>query len=695
MATIESKLRVSLLDDVSRKAKVIGGALHQLQRNAAMPFGGLAGKVAAFGGAYLGVNAAIEGGFKPAADMQAAMTEIGIKADLSQTQLGQLQARLQKLAPQVNQLVPALTEGVDTMLTMGLAANDASTAIPAVGKAATATGAAITDLSAASVSAIQNLKVAPGLVSQMLDGMAAAGNAGAFEMKDMAQYFPQLTASAQTLGMEGVPAINDLAAALQIARRGAGDASTAANNLSDFMGKIMTPQTIKNFKKFGVDVTKELQNAHKKGVSPIEHFIKLIDEKTKGGQGDLLTQIFGDKQTLDFIRPMIAGFKDYLRIRDQADRANGTVSEAFNRRMQDANQKIKAAQIGLSNLGMSIGANFLGPVGEGAQYIADILNTLDERATIFDRIGVGAQGFLNGLGIGGGELKGIAKEAEEFFFGVKDASRAADEYGRIFHRFQEWGQNIRSFYDQVKDNPVVKFMGQMSGYGFQLVLWSAGFSMLAGTIMKLGRAIAFLTGITTAISILKSLGKVGDLVTAGTGGKPGGSSTKLPSVLPWFKWMRGFGVQNVIGSIPQILGDTPGDTFEQQVQNQKQFREGLLRLFGMDDPLKKTNSLGSYSGSLAQLSAQRGTNYSPLQQAVDSSNSPVKLDRSSIVELMKPTGVQDVKITNPTRPNVVINAPISITGVADPNAAAAAAADQLGRAAKSAVEESFGGGGGF
>ncbi|MGO7976027.1 hypothetical protein ACC705_34200, partial [Rhizobium ruizarguesonis] len=69
------------------------------------------------------------------------MTEIGIKADLSQTQLGQLQARLQKLAPQVNQLVPAHTEGVDTMLTMGLAANDARTAIPAVGKAATATGA--------------------------------------------------------------------------------------------------------------------------------------------------------------------------------------------------------------------------------------------------------------------------------------------------------------------------------------------------------------------------------------------------------------------------------------------------------------------------------------------------------------------------------------------------------------------------
>ncbi|MFC5760515.1 phage tail tape measure protein [Rhizobium sp. GCM10022189] len=691
MATQESKLRVSLIDDVTRKSRGIAAALGDLQRRAASPLGGLAAKAIAFGGAYLGVNSAIEDGFKPAAEMQAAMTEIGIKADLSASQLAQMQDRLKKLAPEVNQFVPALTEGVDTMLTMGLAANDASTAIPAVGKAATATGAAIADLSSASVSAIQNLKVAPGLVAQMLDGMAAAGNAGAFELKDMAQYFPQLTASAQTLGMEGVPAINDIAAALQIARRGAGDASTAANNLSDFMGKIMTPQTIKNFKKFGVDVTKELQKAHKKGVSPIEHFIKLIDEKTKGGQGDLLTQIFGDKQTLDFIRPMIAGFNDYLRIRGQADRANGTVADAFNRRMQDANQKIKAAQIGLSNLGMSIGANFLGPVGEGAQHLADILNTLDERATIFGKIGTGAQGFLSGLGLGSGELKDIAKEAEEFFFGVQDAGKAADAYGRIFHRFQEWGQNVRSFYDAIKDNPIVKFFEQMSGYGFQLVLWSAGISMLAGTILKLGRAIAFLTGITSAVSIIKTLGKVGGIVAggkvaagaAGAAGKTGGGF--WGNLLP------------IIGRLSTVAGlglMQTRSSREMTPEEQQRVRDNAGREWIKTHPFIPQRP-DTYTGSEAQLNAQRGTAYSPLQQAVDSSNSPIKLDRATIGELVRPSGVQDVKITNPTRPNVMINAPISITGVVDPKAAADAAIEQLGKTAKSAVEESFGGGGGF
>ncbi len=709
MATVESKLRVSLIDDVTRRARGISGALGELQRRSASPFGGLLGKAAAFGGAFLSVNAAIEDGFKPAANMQAAMTEIGIKADLTQTQLGQLSDRLRRLAPGVNQTTEALTGGVDTMLTMGLAAKDATSAIPAVGKAATATGAAIEDLSSASVSAIQNLKVAPNLISQMLDGMAAAGNAGAFELKDMAQYFPQLTASAQTLGMQGVPAINDMAAALQIARRGAGDASTAANNLSDFMGKIMTPQTIKNFRKFGVDVTKELQKAHKKGVSPIEHFIKLLDEKTKGGQGDLLTQIFGDKQTLDFIRPMIAGFDDYIKIREQADRANGTVADAYNRRMQDANQKIKSLQISLQNLGTSFGANFLEPVGRGAEYLAGIFNTLDERSTLFDRIKSGSQGFMNGLGIDGGDLKNISAEVEKFFFGVKDASQAADEYGRIFYRFQQWGSSVRSFYDQVKDNPLVKFFGEMSGYGFQLVLWSAGFGMLAGGIMKLARAIAFLTGITTAIGIIKSLGKIGGLVgefsgipgfEGGGGGGKTGSSGKVPAVVPWLSrltWLKGLGVQSAIGAIPQILGGTPGDTFEDQVKYQKQSRDFLIKMLGIDDPLKtpdKQAGLGSrVSSFFADEAAARAraagyggtTDTLPGKQADD-----VVISASSIAQLTRPTGVQDVKVTNKERPNVTINAPISVTGVVDPAAAADIAVTKLGAMAKDTVEGSFG-----
>jgi len=75
-----------------------------------------------------------------------------------------------------------------------------------------------------------------------------------------------------------------------------------------------------------------------------------------------------------------------------------------------------------------------------------------------------------------------------------------------------------------------------------------------------------------------------------------------------FTWMASFGLG------VQSLGDTPGDTFEEQVANQKKYREGLEKLFG----IKKTPSHSQErerDTSLDRIIRQRefnGTNLSPL-----------------------------------------------------------------------------------
>lgn len=236
MAALSSVLKLSLLDHVSGPARRVNGALNSLQRQSSSmmaPLRGVTSQLLAFGAGYVGITEGWSRTYTAAANAQAALSEMGIKANLTKEELGVLQKELTNLSPTVNQSTTDLMAGVDAMLTMGTAAKDARGAIPAIGKAATATGASIADLSNASSSAMQNLGVMPAEIGRMLDGMAYAGNSGAFELRDMAQYFPQLTASAQTLGIHGVEGVNDLAAALQIARRGAGDASTASNNLSD------------------------------------------------------------------------------------------------------------------------------------------------------------------------------------------------------------------------------------------------------------------------------------------------------------------------------------------------------------------------------------------------------------------------------------------------------------------------------
>jgi TP901 family phage tail tape measure protein len=566
MAVLQSSLKISVIDAATSRLRAIGsaiGALHRRGNSATMmPMAGAVGRLAAFAGAYVGVTGGIQGTVGAARDMQAQLTEIGIKADLSKGQLAQLRSQMRSLSGDTNQTTTELLGGVDAMVTLGLDADRAAAAIPAIGKAATATMSSVTDLSAASVAAMQNMKVAPGEIGKMLDAMAEAGNQGAFEMRDMAREFPALTASAKSLGIEGVQGVTDIASALQIARRGAGDAGTAANNMANFLQKIMAPATIKNFKKFGVDVTKELKKAHKQGISPIEHFIKLVDEKTDGGRADLLGQLFGDKQVLEFVRPMIADFKDYLKIRGDAERASGTVAAAYAQRMKDANQQVKSFHIQISNLGEALGETALKPLGDFAGSLAHILKTLGSRVGVFDKLKSAMEGFTGGLGLDMPE-GGLSGWLERNVFGeeFKGSSRDVDErvtgLARLSNKFREIGKNVRQFAEDVAGNPIAKFLAGLVGTGFKLMLASAGISILAGALWKLGRAAAFLSGLTAVAGIVKGLAKVGGLLVGGgsiaaAASKGGGASVLGAGAKKgggWLaRWLGGRGVADLVGS---------------------------------------------------------------------------------------------------------------------------------------------------
>lgn len=707
MAVLNSTLRLSLLDQVSSRAKHISGVLGGLQRQTRImtsPLRSMSGQVLAFGATYLGVTQGISGTYGAAADAQAALSEIGIKADLSATQLGQLQQQLTSLAPKVNQTTSELLAGVDAMLTMGASADDARGSIPAIGKTATATGAAIADLSAASVAAMQNLKVMPTEIQRMLEGMTSAGNAGAFEMRDMATYFPQLSASVQSLGMQGVGAVNDLAAALQIARRGAGDASTAANNLANFTGKLMAPETIKNFRKFGVDVTKELQKAHKKGISPIEHFVKLIDEKTDGGKADLLGQLFGDKQVLDFVRPMLADFRDYLKIREDANRANGVVAEAYARRMEDAHQKTKSVSIAIGNLGTSIGKNLLGPVGEAADYLSNVFNTLGERVTIFDRIRIAGEGFRNGLGFDGNGLSDFAKEWRDFIFGVEDGSSAADKAGRIFKQFREYGDDVRHLTDAIADNPLAKLLKDVAPYGLQLFAVSAGIGLLAGTVRALAKAMWLLSGASAAVSIIKAIGGLTGLTgvkppVVPPGGKPGAAPVAAGS--PWLRTLGTFGAGLLGFGVSQTLGLGSRGTPEQEADIARRMEEQAAG-YRASNYTNATIGQSTTAATIAQLAIDAanavrsmglgGSTTDTLPGKTMDDVGVMRIDSSSIAQMIQPSGVQQVQEVNRAPPTVNLTVNQTITGVSDPKAAGAAAVNQIGQVTKSAVDGSLRGG---
>ena len=97
----------------------------------------------------------------------------------------------------------------------------------------------------------------------------------------MAQYLPSITALASAKGMTGESGLAQIAAALQIVRRGAGDASEAATNFNNILQKINSNDAIKNFRKNGIDIQKVLKDAKANGTDPLEASLRAINTATR------------------------------------------------------------------------------------------------------------------------------------------------------------------------------------------------------------------------------------------------------------------------------------------------------------------------------------------------------------------------------------------------------------------------------
>jgi len=367
----------------------------------------LGGNVTAAGAASLATGSAGLLGANALADdgreFEAGMTDIAQKANLTRAQARAMGDELLALGPKVAQMPQALQKGVDTLSGFGLDPKLGMKLIRPIGTAATAYKAEIDDISKATFAGIDNLKVPIADAGRQLDIMAAAGKAGAFEMRDMATYFPSLTAAASGLGQKGVGAVADLAAALQITRKGAGESSEAANNLLNLMNKINTEDAAKNFKEFGIDLPAAMKKAAAESKSPIEAIVELTQQATKGDQSQL-SRLFGDAQVQAALRPLLQNMDLYRKIRADALKAQGTVATDFAERMNDSATKAAIFDAKMGDLKVTLGTA-LAPSLDALQAK---VGTLADRFMAWAKLNPGLVSGLAGLLTGASALLVIA-----------------------------------------------------------------------------------------------------------------------------------------------------------------------------------------------------------------------------------------------------------------------------------------------
>ncbi|PHV02783.1 phage tail tape measure protein [Iodobacter sp. BJB302] len=365
---------------------------------------------------------------KVAANFQDQMRDIAITGEFSKKEEAQLGNTVRVAAGQWNQFQDEIGRGMGVLVAGGIqSAKSLEVYAPVMAKAATATRASMDDLGRVALALKDNLKVGEAGFEGALNMLAYAGKRGQFEIRDMAKWLPALTPSFEALGVTGKEAVAEIGASLQIARKGAGTNDEAANNFRNFLQKITSPDTLKDFEKAGINLKSSMTNLRAAGLTPVQSMLELITQymQTKGPKatGELqkalgikddaerkaaldrlseaykLGELFQDMQAMAFIRPAIANQGEMKDIKQGSIKAEGKdlLGVDYTKRMETATEQFRAFKIGLTDIGLTIGNVLLPPLTELLNDIKPTIKAFGEWAKTHPGIIKGAIGLVGAL----------------------------------------------------------------------------------------------------------------------------------------------------------------------------------------------------------------------------------------------------------------------------------------------------------
>lgn len=171
-------------------------------------------------------------------------------------------------------------DALNTMLAMGMKSDTATNLLPQLQKAATASGADVNELAQVVMKGMEQGFFTEAQVGEAIDKAVKAGEAGQFELKDMARWLPQIMANAK--GMKGMAGYEAILASLQGVSVVTGTNDQAGNALFNLLGKVTSADTALDFKKQGIDLHGTLAKATANGQLPLDAFVELVERQVVG-----------------------------------------------------------------------------------------------------------------------------------------------------------------------------------------------------------------------------------------------------------------------------------------------------------------------------------------------------------------------------------------------------------------------------
>ncbi|GLK85683.1 phage tail tape measure protein [Ancylobacter defluvii] len=278
----------------------------------------------------------------------------GLSGNAAEARIRSLAGTYSELALQVGIASSDLAKAGGLLIASGMDDALVNKLMPTIGRVSKAASALPDDVAKVGFALTNSLGVPAEQVELALAKLVTAGKLGRFEFRDMAKELPELAAQFTKFKINGMEAVETLGASLQIAMFGTDNTSAAANNFKNYLSKVLSPDAVKNFKDFGVDILGVMQNAAAKGINPVEASIQKVMKLTgvsqkqaldffkqhkKEGMSDAqaataaveqiralggsgkLSQIFGDMQVLDFLLPMLANIEKYQEFKKEIQNA--------------------------------------------------------------------------------------------------------------------------------------------------------------------------------------------------------------------------------------------------------------------------------------------------------------------------------------------------------------------------------------
>ena len=697
-----------MIDKVSGPARGIAGALGRIDKQvgrfnkgnlAAFGMGGFGGRLLAMGAGYVGVTEGMRGTVGAAISFESAFAGVRKVVQANEEQFGNMRRQIIGMPKEL----PITAEGIAEIYAAAGASDvpiqELSKFTEMVAKVSTAWEMPVNETGQALAEIKNQLHLNIGQTGLLADALNHLDNNTAARSRNLLDYTKRVAGTGE---MYGFTATQTLAFGGAMISSGA-EAEVAATSYRNMgraltIGARATKMQRTAFKRLGIDSVKTAKNMQKNALETTLDVIDRIQKLPEWERASMASALFGDEARA--LMPVINNateLRRQLALLANETNYSGSAFKEYTERAKTTGTVLAILKNKIADGFRSSGDDMLPWIKEGALGIGDVLDTLGERAGVFDKLGAGMRGFVQGLGFDGG-IRAAMNSLGDLLFGAKDGGGAADRLGEIFMKAKGWGAAIRELSDAIKGSPIAGFLATLGSYGATFAVAAIGMGLLAGAIRRLGSALLLLSGAKFAFGLLKQLGSLtkwahaADAVTDAAGeldvdrdGKKRAGRPKAGGKLPRFKLPFGIGF-----NLPTVLtlaaAELTREVIEQtssSVQAQNLKPGGRAVIAGQGDAADIANRHRQNHGQYFEA----GGFHRVMSQGDPMPNAPqldVAAQLRSVTLQARSTGVADVHVTNqpPFAPP-----PISLViNVANAMDAPAAAANAVGDAIANAVQ---------